>query len=666
MKWLDYFSIRQKLAILLFFLLSAVSYIAITTIYDTNQHKQDNINIDIAQQQHLIVEQFINAFFFARQQANISGEKINSADVKKNQFLFEQNIKAMLYGGKTYLDLNMKRSIKLDAIASSSIRDAIKESQKLWKTLQSTSQNLPLKTANIEQLLVFHHLSNKLREKLTIIVISLTQNRDDNAHQDLLVLQLSWLFILIMGTLFTWFIAKNITQPLDNIAKVTSRIRLGDLTSYPLENSHRDELGTLFYQADEMRLVLSELMLTIQQHNKQLLHSSKQVCQLSGEMSHLHHLQFTQHENVATQVSALQKQNQQQLNQLTEQSLCQQKNQDTIEKYWQALLLNINGLEDAQDSNNLTTETISHLKKVAEQLAERLSTVEQIATKTQDLARKTTIDAARSGKQSEQFTLVANQVTLLATETACTMAEVSPLLSQFQVQLNELAIPIKLSGKQLAHSQASFQHSNEMFESLKDEISRQKYQSETINKFNEQQSLQLTSLLEALKNSLNLIKGNSEKSDANNLFSQDLNKIALQLEQLSQEYKVDEKSNRARRGNDKRVYPRINNQLTVSLQQADNRLQGLTQDLSLSGLQLKSMQSVQFNHRTPVKFTITPPNIDGEQTVHPVEVLGDVVHYEQIDDSFYYGVRFHPLSDKDKNKLQHIFDYFEKKSEFKS
>ena len=140
----------------------------------------------------------------------------------------------------------------------------------------------------------------------------------------------------------------------------------------------------------------------------------------------------------------------------------------------------------------------------------------------------------------------------------------------------------------------------------------------------------------------------------------------MQLATLLSEFKLDGADKRRRKGNDKRVYPRINNQLTVSLQQEDKVLSGLTQDLSLSGLQLKSVQSVQFNHHTEVTFMIEMPITKPKGEQDRIEIKGDVVHYEEIDGAFYYGVRFHSLCKQQKNKLQDIFDYFEKLSEFKS
>ncbi|WP_022942417.1 methyl-accepting chemotaxis protein [Psychromonas hadalis] len=277
MKWLDFFSIRQKLAMLLILLLSAVSYLTINSINESHQQQQHNIKIAISQQQQLIVAQFTNAFFFARQQVNITSESPNRSAIKKNQFLFEQNVKAMLYGGKIHLDLTLKKSIYITSINQIDIRKNLQESQRLWKKLQIINQAIPLRAVKREPLDIFYHVNDKLQEQLTQLVTLLTLQRDSYAQQHLLTLQISWFLVVIISALFTWLIARNITQPLDNIAKASSRMRLGDLQSYPMDNDHRDELGTVIYQADEMRLVLSELMQTFQQDNKQIMHSSKQI-----------------------------------------------------------------------------------------------------------------------------------------------------------------------------------------------------------------------------------------------------------------------------------------------------------------------------------------------------------------------------------------------------
>lgn len=666
MKWLNFFSIKQKLASLLFFLLSSISYLVISTINDVEQHKQNNLKIEIAQQQHLIVEQYINAYFLARQQSSLTNEKASNSELKKNQFLFEQNLQAMLYGGKTYLDFAMKKSVYHQAISNLAIKADVEMSKMLWKDLQSASQNLPLATLTIEQLTVFHHLSNKLREKLTTVVNSLIVVRDQNQHQDLLILQLSWLFILVVGSVFGWLIARNIIQPLDGIAKVASRIRLGDLQSYPVNESHNDEIGTLLYQADEMRLVLSEIIQTIQRHNKQINHSSTQANGLSDEMNRLNHLHSEEHRNITENIIALQQQNYEQLIQITQQMDLNLISRQAITSYKQSFIVTTNSINALQRNNNVSIDSITKVTEYAQQLPQELNNLEDIAVKTESLAKKTTIDAARAGKHSEQFTLAANQMAHFAAKTTSNIATITSLIKGFKTQITLLSNSVTSVNEQLNNAQQQISQSSVLVEGLYNTIERQYQHSLTLIQKNEQQTSHIEETQQSLEVALHLIKETSEKTETSDLFVKDLKNISILLAQLTNDFKFDENETRARRGNDKRLYPRIHNQLKIVLQQQEKSLQGLTQDLSLSGLQLKSMTSEKFSINTPVLFLINLPNNEIDDEVQTLTLLGDVIHYEQQGDIFYYGVHFHKLSEQQQKTLQIIFDYFDKQSHFKN
>ncbi|WP_022942524.1 PilZ domain-containing protein [Psychromonas hadalis] len=390
------------------------------------------------------------------------------------------------------------------------------------------------------------------------------------------------------------------------------------------------------------------------------------INQLSDEMNNIHELQYTQHEKLTIQLNKLQMYNNSLRELLNLQNSSNHNNQQTTAQYWALLLSNIDAFKEAQINNNLIIDNFKSVQQSADKLYNLLENIEEVASKTEALAQKATIDAIRSGKKNEQFTLTANQITHFAKKTVNDIASVSPVVKQLKTKLNATSVAFKEIQIQLEHSQMQSPQSNQLIEVLSTEINKQQQIDIKLTEHNKQYQFQLDSLYKALDDSLLLIKESATKTDENKLFAQELNKVSTQLGQLSHKFKVDKKKDRARKGNDKRTFPRINNQIKVSLQQADKCIEGLTQDLSLSGLQIKSMQSVTFNHRTPVSFNITLPSDSHEYATQVITLLGDVVHHEQQEGAFFYGIRFHPLNALDKKKLQQIFDYFEKTSEFKS
>lgn len=659
MKLLDFFSITQKLAILLLFLLSAVSYLVITTMQNSEQQQTINIKIEVAKQQNLIAQRFINALLLSQYQARLSASTPDKSALNKSEFLFTKNANALLSGGYAYRDIEMSNSTKLSPTLDLDIKSDLVESQKLWAELQTASQLLRLQPVTKEQLSIVNHLQDKLQNTLNKISNALSHKRQAEAQQKRLILQLSWLFIFIVGVLFSWSIAKNITQPLNSASKISSRIRFGDLQSYPDSNNHRDELGTLLYQTDEMRLKFSETILEIQQHNKQIVHSSEHLNDLFEQMSHLHLLQVNQHRYTEKKLHKLQQQHHQSSQLITQQRAVGLIKQKIIDSSQQGVQTTISGVDNIQSSFILYIENITHLQQDAAQLFLLLENLAQVTIKTEALAKKATIDAASTAKHSDQFTLVANQVTHHATKTADNIKQISPLLAQLKDKIDNLIGPIQQAEQQFSLLQEQLRVTQRALHSLKVDQDKQQSTTLLLEAFYNQQQSQIDALYTSLNNTLQLIEQSSDNTEENLLFMQELHKIAVQLDQLSSDFKTDKRAKKNRRSNDKRSYPRIKNQLKVSLQQGDNMLHGLTMELSLSGLKVKSLQPISFNATTALAVSLNIPD-----SLESMTQMADLIHYEQQGDSFFYSIRFQPLNKKNQTKIQMIFDYFEKNCEF--
>ena len=63
---------------------------------------------------------------------------------------------------------------------------------------------------------------------------------------------------------------------------------------------------------------------------------------------------------------------------------------------------------------------------------------------------------------------------------------------------------------------------------------------------------------------------------------------------------------------------------------------------------------------------IKQPTAAAIDDTQDIVLHGYIIHFEQNNDNFYYSVHFHPFDEEEKRKLQQMFDYFSKKSEFRS
>lgn len=665
MALLDFFSIRQKILMLLIFLISAVCYLAISPHLNTYQYNQISRQIEIAQQQKIITENFISHFFFVQQQAEINSLPPDNSHLNQIKTVFKTNVKAQLFGGKAYRDIKMQESMELSTIENETIRAEIENSDKLWVELQLVMQTLQLDKMTLEKLSITQHLADKLQQTLTSISTSLSLSLEQQTQQNLQVLKISWLIIVVIGSLFSWLIAKNITQPLNNVAQATSRIRLGDLQSYPDDNRHRDELGTLLYEADEMRLTLGKLISEIQQHNKQIIHSVAHLNGLFSEINTAYISQYNQHAYIEKQVNNLQENNQHNLHKITQYLSLDREKKQVIDGVKKSIEGAITGLNSSLNCHALSLENMTNLQKDTSQLFLLLSDLKKIVDKTEALAKKATIDAAGSIHHSDQFTLVANQITSQSKKTSESIPKISALLVRLSEQVNYLPTSIEQSIAQIEMQKVQLAASSHSLSSMKAQIVQQQNENNDMQELNKLQGLQIDALREVLDNALQLIKDNNNKTETNSLFLKDLYKISLQLDALSNNFKIDKIDKKFRKGNDNRRYPRINNQIEVSLQQEDHILHGLTEDISLSGLKMKSLQSLPLKKSVPVLFSLKIPKSSTQETESVVSMLANIIHYKQQGNTYYYSLRYHSTSPKEKEKIQQIFEYFNKTSEFR-
>jgi len=650
---------------LLLFLLSAVSYVAISTLLNTHQDNKISSQIEIAQQQIIITENFLNTFFFFQQQADISGFPPDNSRLNQIRAVFKTNVKAQLFGGKAYRDLTMQESRDLSVIENETIRAEIKKGDSIWADLQVAIKSLRIDQITLEKLAITQHLADKLQQTLTNISTLLSSSLIQQTQQNLQILKISWLIIIVIGALFSWLIAKNITQPLNSVAQTTSRIRLGDFQSYPDgDNTHRDELGTLLYEADEMRLTLGKLISEIQHHDKQIIHSSSHLNGLFSEMNKIYLSQFNQHTYIEKQVNNLQQNNQQNVHEITQYLSLNKVKKQVIDTTTKGIQAAITGLKSSLNCHSVCIENMTNLQKDASQLFLLLSDLKTVVDKTEALAKKATIDAAGSVHHSDQFTLVANQITSQSKKTGANITQISALLTRLSEQVNYLPTSIEQSTTQIKMLEAQLTTSSHSLSSLRETIAKQQDKTKEMKELNKLQGLQIDALREALDNALQLIKENNNKTETNSLFIKDLHKISLQLGALSNNFKTDKSHKKFRKGNEKRVYPRINNQIEISLQQEDYILHGLTEDISLSGLQMKSLQSFQFKKSVPVLFSLKIPKNSSQETEQEVSMLAHIIHCKQQDNTFYYSLRYHSVSKKEQIKIQQVFDYFDKTSEF--
>ena len=105
---------------------------------------------------------------------------------------------------------------------------------------------------------------------------------------------------------------------------------------------------------------------------------------------------------------------------------------------------------------------------------------------------------------------------------------------------------------------------------------------------------------------------------------------------------------------------------TQKVKVKDKVLDGVTSDLSLSGMQLRVRDNLPQDE--PLHLALTPPVDDrnryAQQT--PLELTGRISRHRESEGSHYYGIEFIGLSQSDNTRLKTCFEFFHHQAEYAS
>jgi methyl-accepting chemotaxis protein len=111
---------------------------------------------------------------------------------------------------------------------------------------------------------------------------------------------------------------------------------------------------------------------------------------------------------------------------------------------------------------------------------------------------------------------------------------------------------------------------------------------------------------------------------------------------------------------DKRSYPRAENSLRVNLRQDDKMYEGVSRDLSLSGLRLAITAPLVVQTIVPLEIFLPRANLDEFRRQAPIILQGRVMWHREEAGEPTYGIRFESMSESQKSAVKACLDYFEK------